>query len=78
MTDLSGHKSGRITILGYAGKSGRNAMTLSVGSVSMTLPEWSEKTGIAEPTIRARIKNGWSPERVVGTPTRKGNYRRKK
>lgn len=35
-----------------------NNVRVTIGGVSLTLPEWEERTGIAQATIRQRIKAG--------------------
>ena len=40
--------------------------------------EWSEKTGIAEKTIRWRLDNNWSIKKTLTTPARKYKKRNKK
>lgn len=42
---------------------------------TLTLVEWSERTGIGRTTLRRRIDLGWLPEDVVRKPLRSG-YRR--
>jgi hypothetical protein len=36
---------------------------------SLTFNEWSLRTGISVPTLRKRLKKGWSIERALTTPT---------
>lgn len=38
---------------------------------SLTLWQWSERTGIHRTTLQDRIARGWSPERALTTPARK-------
>lgn len=48
----------------------RNNRILTVNGVSMTVSEWSDKTGISPKAIYGRIAKGWDSERVVTTPLR--------
>jgi hypothetical protein len=41
---------------------------LTVGGETLTVTAWSRRTGIGVATITQRIRLGWAPERVVGTP----------
>ena len=43
--------------------------------VTRTLQEWSELTGLGGPTIRYRLRSGWSVERTLTTRSRQGNLR---
>lgn len=43
----------------------RNVQFLTFDGVSLTIAEWSRRTGIAMPTIRWRIAHGWSVDRVL-------------
>lgn len=43
---------------------------ISHNGLSLTLAQWSRKTGIGPSTIRARILSGVSPERALTTPPR--------
>lgn len=44
----------------------RNTTWLTVGEVTMSLPDWSDKNGVQRGTIRARLRNGWGVARAVG------------
>lgn len=50
----------------------RRSRVLEVNGVSLTVSEWSRRSGIARGTIRMRLELGWSGERAVserpGTP----------
>lgn len=49
----------------------RNNHFLTFQDQTMTIAQWAEKrTDISEPSLRHRIKNGWSIERALTTPTR--------
>lgn len=39
--------------------------------VSMCLTDWSEKTGISVARISARLRHGWTPEKILSTPVRR-------
>lgn len=41
------------------------------GGQSKTLAEWGEESHISSDTISKRLKNGWSVEKALTTPTRK-------
>jgi len=45
---------------------------VSVDGKTMTVSEWSEKTGIKDGTIRTRLKLGWNDKRAVSEPTERG------
>lgn len=47
------------------GNNTRYNRVITVDGVSMSLAEWSRKSGISQSTIRSRLKSGWSPERAV-------------
>lgn len=50
----------------------RNTM-ITVRGVTLSLPEWAERTGIKNATIQARLYAGWTAEKSIDTPTRKIN-----
>jgi hypothetical protein len=56
---------------GVQGNNRRTNHTLTVNNKTLTLTEWAKKTGIKQPTIRQRIKNGWYAEEAVGITPRK-------
>ena len=39
---------------------------ITAGELTMTLSEWSERSGIHEATIHGRLRRGWPPEKAVG------------
>jgi hypothetical protein len=39
----------------------------------LTIPEWAERTGIDQQTIRHRRQRGWPPERIFSGPARPQN-----
>jgi hypothetical protein len=41
---------------------------------TMTLSEWSRKMGMSASTLRFRLIHGWSVEKALTTPVRKGKY----
>lgn len=41
---------------------------VEVGGVSLTVAEWSRRSGISRETIRARLDLGWNGERAVTQP----------
>lgn len=46
----------------------RNSRMLTVGDITLTLAQWSDRTGLSWETLKHRMKIGWSPERIVLTP----------
>jgi hypothetical protein len=46
-------------------------VVLTVQGETLSLAEWSERTGIGHSTLRARISLGWAPDTVVLTPVRR-------
>jgi hypothetical protein len=56
----------------------RTNRRITFGGQTLTVQEWSEKTGILSCTIRARIDSGWSVKRALTFPVdkRKGPRRR--
>lgn len=38
---------------------------VSLDGISRTIAEWSEITGIKAPTIRRRLKSGWTPQKAL-------------
>jgi len=55
------------TKIQQARNTSRNTI-LTMGGKSKTLAEWSEITGIKEPTICVRLASGWSHERALSEP----------
>lgn len=49
----------------------RDNLRITVGDETLTLVEWSERTGIARTTISNRIYKGWDPAAAVTTPPEK-------
>jgi hypothetical protein len=47
-----------------------NNTRISYGGETLSLSEWSERTGISQPTLCYRLSAGWSLERVLTTPTK--------
>lgn len=47
----------------------RNNRIITYKGVTLTLSQWSEKTGINSKTIQTRLNNGWSVEKALSTPT---------
>ena len=43
---------------------------ITVGGETLTVHEWSERTGIPANVISNRLNRGWTPERAVNTPVR--------
>lgn len=43
---------------------------ISAFGETLTLTQWAEKTSIAAPTIRRRLKSGWTPEEALTKPIR--------
>lgn len=48
----------------------RNTVLYDYGGQSLTIRQLSEVSGIAEKTMRDRLKSGWSVERAVSQPVR--------
>lgn len=46
----------------------RGVLSLTVGGVTKTLPEWCEETGMHPQTVRDRVKAGWTHESALNTP----------
>lgn len=46
----------------------RNNAHLTVDGITLTIPEWSRRTGINHNTIRTRLAHGWSAEKIMSTP----------
>jgi hypothetical protein len=56
------------------GNNKRNNVIITMNDVSMTLAQWSLKTGIGRDLIQLRIdKLGWSIEKALNTPARNRN-----
>ena len=49
-----------------------NNRNLFYNGLNMTVSEWSEYLGINTQTLFTRLKRGWSIERTLTTPIRKG------
>lgn len=48
---------------------GRPSRRLTYAGHCLTLPEWSELTGIPDKTIETRLYHGWTVEQALATPT---------
>ncbi|HKJ63310.1 MAG TPA: hypothetical protein VKA94_15155 [Hyphomicrobiales bacterium] len=46
----------------------RNSFIITAGGVSISLAQWSRKTGVSTYRIRARLRSGMSPEEAVNWP----------
>lgn len=46
----------------------RNTVRIVFNGETHTVSEWSQKTGIRANIIRARVRKGWSPERLLTQP----------
>lgn len=55
------------------GNNKRNNTLLTVGEITLTISQWSDKNGINKDTISSRIKYGWSIEDAVTKPKNKYN-----
>lgn len=55
-------------------KRGRKGTMFTCFGKSMTLSEWSEKTGISETALRRRLKRGWPLEKALSTKKRSNQY----
>ena len=42
---------------------------LTFGDLTLPLAEWAERAGIKSSTLRTRLRDGWTVERAVTTPT---------
>ena len=42
---------------------------LTIGDLTLPLAEWAEKAGINVSTLRTRLRDGWTVEKAVKTPT---------
>jgi lambda repressor-like predicted transcriptional regulator len=49
------------------GNNKRNNNILTYNGESLSVAQWSKKTGLEEDTIRARLKRGWSHEKTLST-----------
>lgn len=43
----------------------RNTHRLTVGDVTLTISQWSQRSGLSKSTIGERLKRGWTVERAV-------------
>lgn len=50
----------------------RSNRPITVDGRTMLLVEWANEAGLAPAVIAGRLHRGWSPERAVATPIRKG------
>jgi hypothetical protein len=48
----------------------RNNHLITYNNETKTLTQWAEQIGIAQPTLRRRLKYGWSVERALTEPVR--------
>jgi hypothetical protein len=62
-----GHRVGG----GKQNQNRKDCVFLEVGGETHHVAEWARLKGLAEDTIRRRLKKGWSPEKAVTTPARK-------
>lgn len=44
---------------------------ITANGLTLTVAEWSERTGIKYDTLQTRLKKGWNPEKAVSTPARR-------
>lgn len=51
----------------------RRNVRLTVGGETMTVTDWAIRLGCSKHVLHQRLRRGWSPDRVVGTPI--GPYR---
>jgi hypothetical protein len=47
----------------------RTNHSLTLGDTTMTIAQWSRRTGIGQRTIYQRLKRGWTPEKALTAPT---------
>lgn len=52
----------------------RSSRLLTVDGKTKTLAEWAEIYGKQQYTVHERLRRGWSADRALKTPVRKGNY----
>ena len=53
----------------------RVSKRLTVGGVTKPLIEWASDVGVRYSTLLKRINAGWTPEKIVGQPSRKRPHR---
>jgi hypothetical protein len=46
----------------------RNNRLITIGGISLTIPQWAKRSGIECPTLKGRLRRGWSPERAISVP----------
>lgn len=51
------------------GRNKRNNRLLTLDGASLTIQEWSERTGIPATTIKSRVQKGWDLRRALTLPT---------
>jgi len=54
----------------------RNNRRITLGGHTQTVKEWCDDLKINEELFRSRLKEGWSPERIISTPVIDGESRR--
>lgn len=47
----------------------RNTHLIEFNGKVMCVLDWANETGVGRTTINARLKNGWSIEKTLTTPT---------
>lgn len=50
------------------GANKRTNRLITAGGETLTLKQWSDRTGINKQTLRGRLRIGWPDEKVVGEP----------
>ncbi len=46
----------------------RSNHLLTVGCCTLTIAQWAKELSISKNTMLARVRSGWSPEKVISTP----------
>ena len=53
----------------------RNSRRITYAGLTLSLGEWSERTGVNQKTLATRHDRGWSAERMLTIPNGRGNRR---
>ena len=43
----------------------RNSRTMTINGITKSVADWAEANGLANKTVKARLRRGWSPERSI-------------
>ena len=52
----------------------RSNVRLTFNGKIQTIAQWSRETGITQPAIQYRVKQGWSTERILTEPVANGPH----